>query len=106
VLRAGVEHAAPHRILAHGVHVVVGGNAVDDLRPGLAVVVGPEDVRRAIAEQHLLDRDVGGAVVERRAVDLADAAEVRHVGGVTLVQFLPPSRVTWMMPSSDPTRSG
>ena len=23
-------------------------------------------------------------------------------GGVTLVQFFPPSRVTWMMPSSDP----
>ena len=78
VLRAGVEQAAADRILAHGVHVIAGRDAVDDLRPGLAVVLGAEDVRRAVAEQHLLHRHVGGAVVERRAVKLAHAAQVRH----------------------------
>ena len=79
VLRAGVEQAAPRLVLADDVRVVVAADAGDDLRPGRAVVVRAEEVRREVVEQRLLDRDVRRARVERRCVDDADAPEVRHV---------------------------
>jgi hypothetical protein len=79
LLRAGVEHALLVRILAHRVHVVILTDAVRDLRPRRAVVACAEDVWVAIVEQGTLHRRESGAGVERRGVDDADAAKVRHV---------------------------
>ena len=64
VLRAGIEQASSDGILANSVHVIVGGDAVDDLRPRLAVVACPEDVRRTVAEEHLFHGDVSRSIVE------------------------------------------
>ena len=58
---------------------IVTGMRRHDLRPGLAEIVRAEDVRRQVVEQRLLHRDVRRAGIERRRVDLADAAEVGHV---------------------------
>ena len=104
VLRAGVEQAAARRILADGVHVVLRGDAGDDLRPRLAEVTRPEDVGREVAEQRLLDRDVGAAGLEARGVDMLTRPKSGMSFGVTFVQVLPPSRVTCTRPSSDPAQ--
>ena len=81
VLRAGVEQAAARRILAYHVGVIVGRNAGDDLRPGAAEVVGPEQVRGKVLQQRLLDRHVCRPRIRSRRINLADAAEIRHVLG-------------------------
>src|SRR5713226_4559434 len=78
MLRTGVKETAPRGVFSYGLHVVIAGNAVDDRRPRFAVVMRPEDVRLQVAEKWLLDRDVSPTGVERRSINLADPAEVRH----------------------------
>ena len=96
---------APHRVLAHGVDEPPSGRPRDDLRPGLAAVARAVDVRPQVVEAEGVDRRVGGAGVEVRGVEQRDLAPRRRAaGGVTSVQCSPPSRVTWIRPSSVPAQ--
>src|SRR5579864_2022043 len=89
VLGAQVEEAAPRRVLAQGMDVGerAARDAVDDRRPGAAVVPGLEDERIAVVDLVQVDGDVGGAGLVARRLDGAhrppgrQAVEVRgHVG--------------------------
>ena len=73
-LGAGVEQAFAHRVFADGVDVLVVGNAVDDFVPGLAAVVGAEDVRAEVVEAKGVDGGVGGRVIEVGGLDEGDFA--------------------------------
>ncbi len=55
---SGVEQAGPRRVFSYGVHVVVGANAGDDLRPRLAPVVRAVDVGRAVVLQVTLGCEI------------------------------------------------
>ena len=52
------------------------GNAVDDFGPGLAVIVGLEDVGLAVVDLIVLRGHVRRAGIVRRGFDQADAAEI------------------------------
>ena len=79
VLRPGVQQPFPIRVFADGVHVGVVPDPVHDLRPRRPVVVRFPDVGGEVVQERLAHGDVGPPRVERRGVDLAHAAEVRHV---------------------------
>ena len=68
-LGAEIQQPFALRVLANRAGEVVVRDAVDDLRPGLAVVVGPVDVRRAVVLLVPVRGDIGGAG--------ADAATLR-----------------------------
>ena len=78
---SGVEQAALLGIFANGANEGAIGNAVGELGPGLAVVGGFVDVGFEVVALVAIDGDVGGAGVERRSVDEADAAPLRHIFG-------------------------
>ena len=83
------------------------GNAAGDVRPGLAAVARAVDVRPQVVEADRVDRRVGG--VARRSATRPSATPsptASSAGGVTSFQVLPPSRVTWIRPSSVPAQIG
>ena len=81
-LGAGVEQPLAVRVLAHHARRRVGGDAVlavGQALPRLAVVVGPVDVRRVVAEQVPVDGVVRRARAVRRHVDERDAPALGQV---------------------------
>ncbi len=66
---------AAHRIFTHGIHVFIGGNAVDDLSPGLAGVAGAQDMRAQIVKAKRVDGGVRGLRVKVAGVDDRDLLE-------------------------------
>src|SRR6516225_3689518 len=68
-------------IFANGPHESVVGNPAGDLGPGVAVVVGLIDIRKELVPLVPINSYVGGAGIERRSIDLADAAPFRHLLG-------------------------
>ena len=91
-------------IFADRVHVIVAGNAVDDLRPRLAVIGGLEDVRLAVVVLIVLGREYAVPASCGDASIRLMRANSGMPGGVTFVQFLPPSRVMYTTPSSEPVQ--
>ena len=79
MLRGGIQQPLARGILTHRVDVRIGANPVHDFRPRPAIVRGLPDIGRAIAEQRAPHRHIGRGIAERRRIDLADAAEIRHV---------------------------
>ena len=66
-------------VLANGAREVVGGQAVDDLRPCLAVVARLVDVWGAVGALIAVAGEVGRTGVVRRGFDQADARELGQV---------------------------
>ena len=79
---ARIQQSLSVGILANYPSRRIGRNAVRtrcQLRPGLAVVVGPVNVRREIAELEPQDRNIGCAGAVGRGLDRLDAAARRQV---------------------------
>ena len=68
------------RIFAHGVDHFVIGNAVGDLLPCLAAVVGAIDVRAQIVQAEAVDGGIDRLVIEMRGVELRYFAPRRKIG--------------------------
>ena len=63
------------------------------------------DVRLQVVEPEAVDRGVGGGRIEvRRRRGCETLLHGVSSGGVTFFQVLPPSRVTWIRPSSVPAQ--
>src|SRR5437762_10702015 len=76
VFRARVKQTLTFRVFAHRVDIITCLDSADDLGPGLAIVFGAEDVRRAIFLQIILHRDISGARPVRRGIDQTYAREI------------------------------
>ena len=76
---AGEEQAFADRVFADGVDGSI-GQAVDDLLPGGAAIVGAIDVGLEIVQAEAIDGGVDGVVVEVRGVELRHLAPGRHGG--------------------------
>ena len=84
VLGAQIQQLRLLDVLANRAREVGRADAVGDRRPGLAVIVGPEDVRLEVVLLIAIRGDISGAGAERRRLNQADAREVaerlrRHV---------------------------
>ncbi len=78
--RTRIQQAFALGILAHGVHGLVRGDAVDDEFPCEPAVVRAIDVGPKIAQAQLVDRSVDGVVVEVRGVELRDFVPRLQIG--------------------------
>src|SRR5690348_4335224 len=78
MLGAGIEQAAPLRVLAYRVNEIITADATHDLRPALSVVVGAIDVWSAVVALIVLRREICRPRIVRRRVDEADARELRQ----------------------------
>src|SRR5205823_13472847 len=75
---AGIKQTRPLCVFAHRVNVIIETDAVDDLLPSLAVVIGLEDVRRAVIQLITLRREISRSRFVGRRFDQADSAELRQ----------------------------
>ena len=80
-LGAGVEQALALGIFADGAGGGAVGDAVVDLGPGLAAVVGAEEMRAHVVEAQGVDGGVGGLRVEVAGVHVEDLPEGLQLGG-------------------------
>ncbi len=79
-LGCGEQQPAALGVFTDGVHIFVAGNAIDDLRPGLAGVARAQDVRTQVVKAQRVDGGVCGLRVKVAGVDDGNFLERRHVG--------------------------
>ena len=68
-LSAGKEQTLALGIFTHRIHILIGGNAVDDFGPGLAGVARAVNVRTQIVETQRVDGGVGRLRIEVAGFD-------------------------------------
>ena len=99
---------ASHRILAQHVRVALDALGLRRIRqrlPVRTVVGGLVEHRRHVAEGVPVEGDVRRAGVEPARIDVRHPRVRRNArAAVTFFHDLPPSRVTWTLPSSVPTQ--
>ena len=93
-LRSGEKQAFPLRVFADDVHGLSIRNSPDDFLPGFPGVVRSIDMRTHIVEPEGVDRGVSRLGIEMSGIDEGDFLPGRNCGGVTSVQFFPPSLVS------------
>src|SRR5258708_5694226 len=76
---AGVEETSTIWVLAHYAGEVVIWNAIDDLRPRLAVIGGLEEIRSEIVRLVTRGSEEGSASIVRRCVDQADQCPIGKI---------------------------
>ena len=101
---SGEKQTLSFRIFAHHIGVFVIRNAVGDFGPGCAAVASAIDVRTQIVEPQRIDRGVGVFLSKWLASMIETFCQGLSCFGVTSVQFLPPSVVRWIRPSSVPAQ--
>src|SRR5258708_27164990 len=74
-----IKHSALFRVYTNSANETTVGNSIRQFAPRLSIVAGLIDVGAKIVVLVAIDRNVSRARIQRRSINLADTAPLRHV---------------------------